>query len=85
MGSIEKRGENTWRVGFRRSVADGRGWVRKPLSFPADMPEVEQRKACEVELARLAAIEIPGCLIAPVAALASSVHKDPKMIKKYNK
>ena len=53
MGSIEKRGENTWRVGFRRSVADGRGWVRKTLSFPADMPEVEQRKACEVELARL--------------------------------
>lgn len=43
MGSIEKRGENTWRVGFRRSVADGRGWVRKTLSFPADMPEVEQR------------------------------------------
>ena len=60
MGSIEKRGENTWRVGFRRSVADGRGWVRKTLSFPADMPEAEQRKACEVELARLIVQEADG-------------------------
>lgn len=70
MGSIEKRGENTWRVGFRRSVADGRGWVRKTLSFPADMPEVEQRKACEVELARLIVQEADGrqAMTAPSSA-----------------
>lgn len=70
MGSIEKRGENTWRVGFRRSVADGRGWVRKTLSFPADMPEVEQRKACEVELARLIVQEADGrqAMAAPSSA-----------------
>ncbi len=53
MGSIEKRGENRWRVGFRRSSAEGREWVRKTISFPATMSEDEQRRACEVELARL--------------------------------
>lgn len=53
MGSIEKRGENSWRVGFRRSSAEGRGWVRKTITYPPTMSEEEQRKACELELARL--------------------------------
>ena len=84
MGSIEKRGENTWRVGFRRSVADGRGWVRKTLSFPADMSEVEQRKACEVELARLVVQEADGrhAMTAPsqadVLSLIEKYHITPE-------
>ncbi len=53
MGTIEKRGENTWRVGFRRSGAKGREWVRRTVTFPPTMSEEEQRRACDVELARL--------------------------------
>lgn len=53
MGSIEKRGENRWRVGFRRPTSEGRTWVRRTISFPPTMTEDEQRRACEVELARL--------------------------------
>ena len=35
MASIEQRGPNTWRVGVRTSVADGRKWIRRTLTFPA--------------------------------------------------
>ena len=57
MGSIEKRGENSWRIGYRKSTADGRGWVRKNVSFPDTMSEDEQRRACSLILARMLAQE----------------------------
>ena len=39
----------------------------------------------EVELAQLAAIEIPVCIIATVVAIVFYVIKDRKMIQKYYK
>ena len=57
MGTIEKRGENSWRIGYRKSTADGRGWVRKNVSFPDTMSEDEQRRACSLMLARMMAQE----------------------------
>lgn len=53
MGMIEKRGPNSWRVGQLVTTDDGRKWIRRTLSFPATMPEAEQRHAAEVALARL--------------------------------
>lgn len=83
MGTIEKRGENSWRVGFRRSSAEGRTWVRRNVTFPASMPEAEQRRACEIELARLivedadraAAIKTAPAPAAPPPGLAAIVQK----------
>lgn len=53
MASIEQRGPNTWRVGVRTSVADGRKWIRRTLSFPAHMPLTEQRARAELAAAQL--------------------------------
>ncbi|MDL2317689.1 site-specific integrase [Eubacteriales bacterium OttesenSCG-928-A19] len=53
MGTIEKRGENSWRIGVRLGAEQGRKWVRDTLTFPASMPEAEQRHAAEVALAQL--------------------------------
>ena len=50
---IEQRGPNTWRVGFRTSVAEGRKWIRKTVTFPAELSEEEQRARAEIEEARL--------------------------------
>ena len=53
MGTIEKRGKNSWRIGERLPTAMGREWVRRTLTFPASMSQAEQRRAAEIELARL--------------------------------
>lgn len=50
---IEKRGPNTWRVGFRTSVEDGRKWIRKTVTFAGELSESEQRARAELEEARL--------------------------------
>ena len=64
MGTIEKRGTNSWRVGERLSTEQGRDWIRRPLKFPPTMSEAEQRRAAEVELARIK-IEIDQGQAAP--------------------
>lgn len=84
MGTIEKRGTNSWRVGERLSTEQGRDWIRRPLKFPPTMSEAEQRRAAEVELARIK-IEIDQGQAAPqqeltVRALAEiwlTEHVDP--------
>ncbi len=54
-GSIEKRGENSWRI----SIPDGydeRGkkkWIRRTLLYPETMKETAQRRNAEKELALL--------------------------------
>lgn len=53
MASIEHRSANTWRVGVRTSVEEGRKWIRRTLEFPASMPEHEQRKRAELAAAQL--------------------------------
>ena len=54
MATIEKRGKNSWRIGTQIIAEDGsRKWVRRTISFPPLMPEGQQRRAAEVELARL--------------------------------
>ena len=50
---IEQRGPNTWRVGFRTSVEEGRKWIRKTVTFPPELSESEQRARAEIEEARL--------------------------------
>lgn len=53
MATIEHRSANTWRVGVRTSVDEGREWIRRTLEFPASMPEYEQRKRAELAAAQL--------------------------------
>lgn len=53
MASIEQRGPNTWRVGVRTSVADGRKWIRRTLTFPAGMSKMEQQARAELAAAQL--------------------------------
>lgn len=53
MGTIEKRGKNSWRIGERLPTYKGRKWIRRTLTYPATMPQAEQRRAAELELARL--------------------------------
>ncbi len=53
MASIEQRGPNTWRIGVRTSVADGRKWIRRTLNFPVHMPASEQRARAELAAAQL--------------------------------
>ena len=50
---IEQRGPNSWRVGFQTSVSEGRKWIRKTITFPAELSESEQRARAEIEEARL--------------------------------
>lgn len=53
MGTIEKRGKNSWRIGVQLPVSMGHGWERRTLKYPPTMTEAQQRHAAEVELARL--------------------------------
>ena len=57
-----------------------RGRFRRPAGA-----EHFGRLGIEVELAQLAAIEIPVCIIATVVAIVFYVIKDRKMIQKYYK
>ena len=53
MASIEQRGPNSWRVGVRTSVADGRKWIRRTVTFPPQMPLEEQQARAELAAAQL--------------------------------
>lgn len=50
---IEKRGANSWRVGFQTSTQEGRQWIRRTVTFPAGLSEAQQRERAELEEARL--------------------------------
>ncbi|MEA5013146.1 MAG: tyrosine-type recombinase/integrase [Candidatus Limiplasma sp.] len=54
MGTIEKRGRNSWRVGVQVQTDNGWEWVRRTVSFPPTTTQVQQRAAAEVALAQLA-------------------------------
>lgn len=60
---IEQRGPNTWRVGFRTSVDDGRKWIRKTVTFPAELSAAEQRARAEIEEARLRVAYADGAIV----------------------
>ena len=53
MGTIEKRGKSSWRIGTQVQTDAGWEWVRETVKFPADMSEAKQRKEAEKALARL--------------------------------
>ncbi len=53
MASIEQRGPNSWRIGVRTSVAEGRKWIRRTVTFPPQMPLNEQRARAELAAAQL--------------------------------
>ena len=59
MGTVEKRGKNSWRIGTQVKVAGRWQWVRIPLRMDPSLPEDAQRRQAERELrileARLAA------------------------------
>ena len=50
MGTIEKRGKNSWRIGTQVKVAGEWQWVRIPLRMDPALPEAVQRKQAEREL-----------------------------------
>lgn len=60
---IEKRGANTWRVGFRTTSEEGRQWIRKTITFPPGLSESEQRSRAEVEDARLRVQYADGLIV----------------------
>ena len=53
MGTIEKRGKNSWRVGIKVSTPTGWQWIRQTIRLDAKLTEKQQRKAAEKALARL--------------------------------
>lgn len=53
MGTIEKRGKSSWRIGTQVLTDNGWEWVRETVKLPADMSEAKQRKEAEKALARL--------------------------------
>ena len=60
---IEKRGPNSWRVGFQTPVSDGRKWIRRTVTFPSGLSESEQRDRAELELARLKVDFADGAIV----------------------
>lgn len=53
MGTLEKRGKGSWRVGFQVQTPTGWEWVRKTVRVDPHLNERQQRKEAEKELARL--------------------------------
>ena len=53
MGTIEKRGKNSYRVGTQVLTDNGWEWVRETVRVPADLSEAKQYKEAEKALARL--------------------------------
>ena len=51
MGTIEKRGKNSWRIGTQVQTENGWEWVRDTIHFPGSMTEAKQRKEAEKALA----------------------------------
>ena len=44
MGTIEKRGRNSWRVGVQVLTDTGWQWIRETIKMPPGMTEARQRK-----------------------------------------
>ena len=63
MGTVEKRGKNSWRIGVQIKVAGEWQWVRVPLRMDPALSEAVQRRDAERELAILEA-RLKGELIA---------------------
>lgn len=55
MGTIEKRGRNSWRVGVQVLTDTGWQWIRETIKMPPGMTEARQRKEAEKALAQLTA------------------------------
>lgn len=55
MGTIEKRGRNSWRIGTQVKIGSEWQWVRIPLRMDPELPEDAQRRAAERELRKLEA------------------------------
>lgn len=55
MGTIEKRGKTSWRIGEQVQTDNGWEWVRETVKFPATMSEAEQRRQAKRALASLIA------------------------------
>lgn len=55
MGTIEKRGRNSWRIGVQVQTETGWEWVRDTIRTPEGLSEAKQRKLAEKALARLSA------------------------------
>jgi len=53
MGTIEKRGKNSWRVGVQVLTDNGWEWVRTTVKMPKGLTESKQRKEAEKALAKL--------------------------------
>ena len=50
MGTVEKRGKNSWRIGTQIKIAGQWQWVRVPLRMDPDLTEAAQRRQAEREL-----------------------------------
>lgn len=55
MGTVEKRGKNSWRVGTQIKVGGQWQWVRIPLRMDPDLPEDAQEREAQRELQKLEA------------------------------
>ena len=55
MGTVEKRGKNTWRIGTQIKVAGQWQWVRVPLKMDPALSEDTQRRMANRELRMLEA------------------------------
>ena len=55
MGTIEKRGKSSWRIGAQIKVGDTWQWVRVSLRMDPSIPEAVQRRDAEKELKKLEA------------------------------
>jgi len=53
MGTIEKRGKHSWRIGTKVMTDKGWKWVRETIKYKPDMSETKQRKEAQKALARL--------------------------------
>ena len=53
MGTVEKRGKNSWRIGTQIKIAGERQWIRSTLHMDPNLSEAAQRKQAERELAIL--------------------------------
>ena len=55
MGSVEKRGKNSWRISTQIKIAGHWQWVRATLHMDPDLPEDTQRRDAMRELRKLEA------------------------------
>lgn len=53
MGTIEKRGKGSWRIGIQVATPDGWKWVRETIKVDPNLSDSKQRKEAEKALARL--------------------------------